>query len=122
MTTRVVITLTQDEWNDCVSAMKEIVQETQKSAHSEPSMLTNIHKINKNIFSKSSNVKTINLHNNTGNDVITDEEFDSIMNEIKQENDKNVRVLFLFFIFFYLWYFCIFCLFCFVFGSNNRPI
>ena len=120
MTTRVVITLTQSEWNDCVSAMKEIVEETQKNTSSEPSTLTNIYKINKNIFSKSSNVKTINVNNNTGNDVITDEEFDSIMNEIKQENDTNVRVLltFLFVSFLSLLFFTFFV--CFVFGSNEH--
>ena len=64
MATRVVITLTQNEWNDCVSAMKAIVEETQKNINSDPSMLTNIYKINKNIFSKLSNVKTINASKN----------------------------------------------------------
>ena len=108
---RVVITLGQDEWNDCVSAMKAILEETQKNTNSDPSMLTNVYKINKSIFSKSSNVKTINVDKNTANDLITDEEFDNIMNEIKQENDKNVCVIII--LSFYVCCFYIFCLFCF---------
>ena len=89
MDAKVLLSLTQTEWNDALRAMTALLGATKNQANTV--LTDNVSKIDQIIFSKAR--KQAATTESSKNDIVTnltDREFDTIMNEIKDEHDGNV--------------------------------
>lgn len=93
----VVISLTQDEWMECVGAMRILIKETTANSNTNKLIADSVSVINQKIFSQQQNEFNTNVTTNTSVKNVTnltDKEFDGMLNEIQRENDKNVWFVF----------------------------
>ena len=106
----VTISLTKQQWNESVSAITLLLAECNKvkregkktnvdvsdSNNVDINLIAkNVNILNTAIFSKHTTVNNSDKNGAVATMVVTDEEFDNMMNEIKQENDPTDNVCFL---------------------------
>ena len=110
----VLISLTETEWKECVSAMKAVMSEmngkkdVDTTSKHQPTLLSNIAKVHEIMFSQSDRIKIVDPRDNKENvktkpsDSIdstkvvnlTNNEFDTMMNEIDTDQQNSVSSLF----------------------------
>ena len=83
-----VVSLTMEAWRESVEAMKVLLAEIKGNKDLNQQIIENVAKINKHIFSESQG--TVNSNDTSIVNKLTDKEFNTIMNEIKQDNDHIV--------------------------------
>ena len=87
MSGRVVLGVTKQKWNESKTAMKLLLHEISKNKNLSSIIVDNVTKINANIFTNNEE----KIDNENGVYIkLTDKEFDTIMNEIDDEQDANV--------------------------------